>query len=86
MFGMTAVSFAAEGAWTRKTDMPTKRFGISIADVDGKLFVIGGSQANEGPLPVASGDFGFAGLNGKIYVFGGATAETYTRPPVSMTR
>ena len=42
-----AVSFAAEGAWVRKTDMPTKRFGISIAEVEGKLFVIGGSQSND---------------------------------------
>ena len=42
-----AVSFAAEGAWIRKADMPTKRFGISIAEIDGKLFVIGGSQSND---------------------------------------
>ena len=42
-----AVSFAAEGAWIRKADMPTKRFGSSIAEVDGKLFVIGGSQSND---------------------------------------
>ena len=42
-----AMSFAAEGVWIRKTDMPTKRFGSSIAEVDGKLFVIGGSQSND---------------------------------------
>ena len=42
-----AVSFAAEGAWIRKADMPTPRFGISIAEIDGKLFVIGGSQSND---------------------------------------
>ena len=41
-----AVSFAAEGVWIRKADMPTTRFGISIAEIDGKLFVIGGSQSN----------------------------------------
>jgi len=41
-----AVSFAAEGQWIRKADMPTPRFGSSIAEVDGKLFVIGGSQSN----------------------------------------
>ena len=40
------VSFAAEGVWSRKADMPTPRFGSSIAEVDGKLFVIGGSQSN----------------------------------------
>lgn len=41
-----AVSFAAEGQWIRKANMPTPRFGISIAEVDGKLFVIGGSKSN----------------------------------------
>src|SRR5258706_8717256 len=41
-----AVSFAAEGVWIRKADMPTPRFGISIAEVDGKLFVIGGFLGN----------------------------------------
>ena len=40
------VSFAAEGQWIRKTDMPTARFAISVAEVDGKLFVIGGSQSD----------------------------------------
>jgi hypothetical protein len=44
MVCMAAVSFAAEGEWIGKADMPTERFGISIAEVDGKLFVIGGSQ------------------------------------------
>ena len=46
MVGKAAMSFAAEGVWTRKADMPTKRFGSTIAEVDGKLFVIGGSQSN----------------------------------------
>ena len=44
---MAAVSFGAEGAWIRKADMPTKRFGVSSAEVDGKIFVIGGSQSGK---------------------------------------
>src|SRR4030095_16695945 len=47
MVGTAAVSFAAEGVWSRKADMPTKRFGSSIAEVDGKLFIIGGSQSDD---------------------------------------
>lgn len=46
MFCTAAVSFAAEGVWVRKANMPTPRFGSSIAEVDGKLFVIGGSQSD----------------------------------------
>jgi N-acetylneuraminic acid mutarotase len=46
MFCTAAVSFAAEGQWIRKANMPTPRFGSSIAEVGGKLFVIGGSQSN----------------------------------------
>ena len=47
IFCPVAVSFAAEGQWVRKADMPTPRFGSSIAEVDGKLFVIGGSRSND---------------------------------------
>lgn len=46
LFCAAAVSFAAEGVWVKKADMPTPRFGISIAEIDGKLFVIGGSQSD----------------------------------------
>ncbi len=27
--------------------MPTKRFGVSSVEIDGKIFVIGGSQSND---------------------------------------
>ena len=47
VFCTDAVSFAAEGTWTKRADMPTKRFGVSSAVVDEKIFVIGGSQADE---------------------------------------
>ena len=46
MLCTAAVGFAAEGKWVRKADMPTPRFGSSIAEIDGKLFVIGGSQGD----------------------------------------
>lgn len=42
-----AVGFAAEGQWLKKADMPTPRFGSSIAEIDGKIFVIGGSQSDD---------------------------------------
>ena len=42
-----SLSLAAEGEWTKKADMPTPRFASSIAEVDGKLFVIGGSQSDD---------------------------------------
>lgn len=47
MLSAASVGFAAEGEWVRKADMPTPRFGSSIAEVDGKLFVIGGSQSDD---------------------------------------
>lgn len=46
MLGTILSADSAEGEWTRKTDMPTARFGLSIAEVDGRLFAIGGSDPN----------------------------------------
>ncbi|MCZ6677316.1 MAG: hypothetical protein O7E52_08705, partial [Candidatus Poribacteria bacterium] len=40
--GIASVSFAAEGKWTKKTDMPTPRFSLSASAVNGKIYVIGG--------------------------------------------
>ena len=45
---------AAQGegdTWTKKTDMPTPRFGHGAAVIDGKIYVIGGSHANVTGLP-----------------------------------
>jgi hypothetical protein len=39
-------TFAEEGEWIRKADMPTGRFGASVAEINGKLFVVGGSQSS----------------------------------------
>ncbi len=42
VMGMASVSFAAEGKWTKKTDMPTPRFDLGANAVNGKIYVIGG--------------------------------------------
>ena len=39
---MTPMSLAADDSWTRKTDMPTARFGLSTSVVDGRIYAIGG--------------------------------------------
>ena len=39
---MTPVSLAADDSWTRKTDMPTARFGVTTSVVDGRIYAIGG--------------------------------------------
>ena len=41
--GLASVSLAAEGTWTRKTDMPTGRGYLSTAIVNGKIYAIGGA-------------------------------------------
>jgi N-acetylneuraminic acid mutarotase len=46
--GMTSVSLAAEGSWTRKADMPTARVGLSTSVVDGKIYAIGGGSGIHG--------------------------------------
>jgi len=44
LFGAASISSAGDRTWTRKTDMPTPRFGLSASVVDGKIYVIGGGQ------------------------------------------
>lgn len=48
---MAPMFLLAEDSWTPKADMPTARFGASSSVVDGKIFVIGGSQARNTTLP-----------------------------------
>ena len=43
--GLASVSLAAEGTWTRKADMPTRRWELSTSVVDGKIYAIGGASA-----------------------------------------
>jgi len=42
LMGITSMSLAAEGTWTRKADMPTPRFGLSTSVVDAKIYAVGG--------------------------------------------
>ena len=42
LLGMTSISLAAGGAWTKKADMPTARTDLSTCVVDGKIYAIGG--------------------------------------------
>lgn len=39
---LASTSYATEGTWTRKADMPTPRVGPYTAVVDGKIYAIGG--------------------------------------------
>jgi len=46
---MASMSSAAEGTWTRKADMPTRRLCLSTSVVNGKIYAIGGGYSIEGP-------------------------------------
>lgn len=37
-----AIASPQVGTWVKKADMPTARYGIGVAVVDGKIYVIGG--------------------------------------------
>ncbi len=42
--GLASVSLAAEGIWTTRADMPTRRWDLSTSVVDGKIYAIGGAS------------------------------------------
>ena len=42
--GLSFGGVAAESGWTRKTAMPTARFGFSVGVVKDKIYAIGGTQ------------------------------------------
>ena len=48
LLGMASMSLAAEETWTKKTDMPTARFGLSTSVVHGRIYAIGGGQTPYG--------------------------------------
>ncbi|MFC1792999.1 kelch repeat-containing protein [Planctomycetota bacterium] len=45
---LPSVSFAQEGKWTTKADMPTARWAFSTSVVDGKIYAISGRKARTG--------------------------------------
>jgi N-acetylneuraminic acid mutarotase len=45
---LPSVSFAQEGKWTAKADMPTPRFALSSSVVDGKIYAISGRKSGGG--------------------------------------
>jgi len=48
LLGVISTTRAGEETWTRKTDMPTARFGLSTSVVDGKIYAIGGGKTPYG--------------------------------------
>ena len=47
LLGLAAMSLAAEGAWTKKADMPAPRWGLSASVVNGKIYTIGGTSDDD---------------------------------------
>jgi N-acetylneuraminic acid mutarotase len=45
---VTSTSYAVEGTWAIKTDMPTARFSLSTSVVNGKIYAIGGGKTPYG--------------------------------------
>jgi N-acetylneuraminic acid mutarotase len=81
---------AAEDSWETMEPMPTARFRIGVAVVDGKIYAIDGginyeydpatnSWTTKTPMPTPRSSFGIAVVENKIYVIGGSTeAWVYT--------
>jgi N-acetylneuraminic acid mutarotase len=47
LLSIAPMSQAAEGTWTRKSDMPTARVGVSTCVVDGKIYAVGGAESSD---------------------------------------
>src|SRR4029434_2347614 len=74
------------GRWTTGTPMPSARTEIAVAEVGGKIYLVGGFRGEReleiydpatdrwsrgASLPRALHHAGAIGLNGKLYVIGG---------------
>ena len=84
---LTAAAFAqGSGRWTIGTPMPSARTEIAVAEVGGKIYVVGGFRGEReleiydpaadrwsrgAAIPRALHHAGAVGLNGKLYVIGG---------------
>ncbi|MBI1927374.1 hypothetical protein HYR99_24440 [Candidatus Poribacteria bacterium] len=44
LLGLSSMSLAEEGKWTKKANMPTARCCLSTSVVNGKIYAIGGAQ------------------------------------------
>jgi len=49
ILSIASICPAVESTWTRKSDMPTRRLGLSTSVVNGKIYAIGGGYSIEGP-------------------------------------
>src|SRR6266566_1567001 len=74
------------GSWTTGAPMPSARTEVAVAEVDGKIYVVGGFGGEReleiydpavdrwsrgAPIPRALHHAGAVGLNGKLYLIGG---------------
>jgi N-acetylneuraminic acid mutarotase len=79
-------AFNVGDLWSAVSPMPTGRFNLASADLNGKIYAIGGSftwttvevynpttdtWATAAPLPTTRSGLGAAAVNGKIYAIGG---------------
>jgi N-acetylneuraminic acid mutarotase len=86
---LTWVQSTQAATWTRKADMPTARWVLSTAVVDGKIYVIGGiggptkveeydpvtdTWTEKADIPTGRVFHTSSAVNGKIYTIGGSTA------------
>lgn len=75
------------GKWAKKTEMPTARYGLSTATVDGKIYAIGGNGGawaveeydpskdtwtRKANMPSQRSGFATCVVDGKIYAIGGS--------------
>ena len=49
IMSIASICSAVESTWTRKSDMPTRRLGLTTSTVNGKIYAIGGGYSIEGP-------------------------------------
>jgi RNA polymerase sigma factor (sigma-70 family) len=76
------------GKWEKRADMPTGRLVLSVAEVNGKIYAIGGLVSSENEeydpkldkwtkktkMPTARFGHSTTAINGKIYAIGGSNA------------
>ncbi|MCA1367020.1 hypothetical protein I6F15_06360 [Bradyrhizobium sp. BRP14] len=86
LLSKATVAQPGAGQWHSAAPMPSERSEVAVAELDGKIYVVGGfSKANDletydpradrwsrgAPPPQPLHHAGTVGLNGKLYVIGG---------------